>query len=155
MDATHNVIIKCTQCNFLAKATTNKRTSRISKEMFNICHTSQNARLRAPPMHKSCLRKCKICKLKWSSKTILNPDGTSYRLLPFDCNLSHVVYIIHCTLCGINYIACIRNWRNTSVARHFREAGHDVDKHFKVALIDHAFNGVLDTRVAHSIYRHQ
>jgi hypothetical protein len=54
-----------------------------------------------------------------------------------------------------NHLSCIRNWRNTSVARHFIQAGHNVDKHFKVALIDHAFNNSENTAIREGFWIHE
>jgi hypothetical protein len=170
VEVTHDVNIKCTECKFRAKATSTKRTLRISKEMLNICHTSQVARLRKVPVHTSCPRNCKICKHRWLTEDIHNHDGTKYRLLPFDCKLSHVIYIIHCTLCNTNYVgmttntikqrihnhlSCIRNWRNTSVANHFITAGHDIDRHFRVGIIDQASGNNENTAIREGFWIHQ
>ena len=151
VDVIHNVRVKCNECHFSATATTTKRTERVKKELLNICHTAQQARLRAIPTHKPCLKFCKTCKLIWHKENVVNSSGTSYRLTPFNCKARQVVYIIHCALCDMNYVgmtnttlkqrmanhlSCIKNWRDTSVSKHFTTSPHDVKIHFKVAILD-------------------
>jgi peptide-methionine (R)-S-oxide reductase len=161
VDASHEIKVKCNECNFMATANTTKRTHRARIEMLNVCHTSQQARHRAIPTHHPCARVCQTCQLRWNSDNVINPSGTSYRLLPFSCKAKQVVYIIHCTLCDTHYVgmtnntlrqrinnhlACIRNMRNTSIARHFTHA-HDIKRHFRIGILDINTGNVENTAI--------
>ena len=101
--------------------------------------------------HLTCPRRCNTCLLQWEETEFQGGKGTRYRLAPFNCKLTNVVYIIHCQLCNMNYVGMTSNilrsrinnhlsnimgWKNTSVAEHFLTNGHDVAKHFRVAIID-------------------
>jgi hypothetical protein len=159
VNATHTVSIKCTECKFDQKITTNKREAEIKCEMLNICDTSQKALHRPPVTQKSCNDKCKTCIHIWYSSQFKDPSGTSYRLLKFNCKATYVVYIIHCDRCNSHYVglttttikqrlsnhlSCIRNWRNTSVANHFIQADHVVQTDLKIGIIDMSPNNITN-----------
>jgi hypothetical protein len=160
--ATHNTSIKCTECNYRTDVCTNKRKSRLELEMRNICETTQRALLRQCPTHSICSTKCKICTLAWQSPQFIDPHGTRYRLLSFNCNMTNCIYIIHCLKCNINYvgmtsnsikqrmnnhISAIRTWKNTSVPSHFMDASHSIENDFRIGIIDHAPGDVSILRI--------
>jgi hypothetical protein len=166
VQVTHNSTIKCTECKYKNQIISEKRNSRIERELWNITLTSHNALLRKPPMLKRCSNRCSTCPLMWGSSQATNPEGTHFRLMNFDCKKSNVIYIIHCTKCEKNYIGLttnklknrianhisnVNNKKNTSIARHFNLTGHHISN-LKVGIIDHTMNkSDLQIREAHWI----
>jgi hypothetical protein len=168
-DATHLIVVKCTECKFNEKITTGKQINMLTTELRNICDTTQKALHRPPPIHNTCRSGCKTCTLLWQSQHFEDHGGTRYRLMPFDCKVTNVVYIIHCQLCKINYVgltstklrqrisnhlSCIRNWRRTSVAVHFMQQNHNVNEHFKIGIIDVAPNNITNLRIREGFWIH-
>jgi hypothetical protein len=153
IEVTHEVTIKCTECNFLKSVHTTKRIRRINAELLNICDSMRNAKLRDKPIHHNC--NCEICKKTWHTETITDQRGTNFRLIPFNCQKKNVIYIIHCDLCNINYVGLttqklkqrimnhisnIRTKKNTSVSRHFNQPCHRSEDHLKIAIIDESYS---------------
>jgi hypothetical protein len=149
-EVTHEITINCTECKFNKRLSTTKKVSTINCEILNVCDALRNAQSRNLPTHKKC--QCNICIKIWNEFEIKDNRGTNYRLLPFDCQKKSVIYIIHCSLCNINYIGLtsqklkqrlqnhisnIKTQKNTSVSRHFNSPGHSMDHHLKFAVIDH------------------
>ena len=162
VNATHEVSIKCTECKFNQKIMTNRTEKEIKCEMLNICDTHQKALHREVATHVACNNKCKTCAHIWYSPSFTDPSGTHYRLKKFNCKATHVVYVIYCTRCNIHYVgmttntlkqrfsnhmSCIKNWRNTSVANHFIQAGHHADLDLKIGIIDEAPNNINNLRI--------
>ena len=166
VNVTHKSTVFCTECKFKNNIISEKRTSRIEKELWNITIATHNALLRKPANHHKCSPKCITCKHSWQSSTVTTHEGTNFRLMKFNCNASNVIYIIHCTRCSKNYVglttnklkhrmaghlSSILNRKNTSIARHFNSQGHSTC-HFKVAIMDHTLSKAdLQIREAHWI----
>ena len=166
VQATHQVSIKCNECRFRANISTTKRKKDIECQLLNTCTCTRDALLRHPPTHDQC--GCNICKLVWQVESVRDHKGTTYRLLPFNCNKGNVIYIIHCSLCNSNYVGLttnpikqrmfnhlhnIKNWKNTSVAQHFMTAGHNIEDHFKVAIIDSS-KVLIDLKLREGVWMH-
>jgi predicted RNA-binding protein YlqC (UPF0109 family) len=46
-----------------------------------------------------------------------------------------------------NHLSNIRNWKNTSVARHFVEADHQISTDFKIGIIDRSNNDIESLKI--------
>ena len=155
VQVTYNVSLKCTECNFQSHINTTKRTSRIEKELFNLCYATREAKLRIKPIHTPC--GCTACDYHSPLTEIKDHRGTNYRLLPFDCKMKHVIYIIHCTLCKLKYVgmtssnlktrlsnhlSSINTHKDTAISRHFNSALHNHRDHLRISIIDRTLNNV-------------
>ena len=156
---THQVNIKCTECNFMQTILSTNRKQRIQQEIFNLVSTNQKALYRKPIKVPPC--NCNICKHQWRETSIEDPRGTRYTLIPLQCKARNAVYIVNCNLCHEKYvgmttttirqrisqhISSILNRKDTSIAVHFNSANHNLS-HFKVALLDTNIPSRLDLRM--------
>jgi hypothetical protein len=125
---------------------------RINDELLHSIDTIQRALFRKKKLIKACSINCNSCLMQNFKDSAIDPQGTKYHYLSFDCNAKSVIYAIECQLCNILYVgqtrsaiktrlsahlSNIRKFKDTSVSRHFNSQGHIVMRDLKISLIDH------------------